>query len=190
MQEDLTLESQFEENLHRELTMKRKEDAADHAGDVERVFSGEARTAWKQSIQKRLDVIQESWARDHARLRTPISPELFATLSAARKYKTENKTREKERQRRGVITKKTLERARGGPPAHLLVRMTEERKEVDKIVRLPSEAGYVGAVKRRVGVKLRDDVSWRLEGDAGEEGVRREKTIEDENERRRKGENS
>ncbi|KAJ2923516.1 hypothetical protein H1R20_g13578, partial [Candolleomyces eurysporus] len=182
MQEDLSLESQFEDNLHRELAGKRTEA---NAAEVERVFSGEARNAWRQSIQTRLDIIEDSWKRDQARLRTPISPELFATLAAARKYKIENKTREKERQRKGVITKKTLERARGGPPAHLLAKLSEEQREVDKIVRLPGEAGYVGAVKRKVGVKLRDDVTWRLEEEAGEQGVKREKSILEENERRR-----
>ena len=92
--------------------------------DLEGVFSGEARNAWRQSIQTRLDVIEDSWNRDQARLHTPISPEIFATLSAARKYKIENKTRGRERERKGVITRKTLERARGGPPAHLLTKLS------------------------------------------------------------------
>ncbi|KAJ2915898.1 hypothetical protein MD484_g4522, partial [Candolleomyces efflorescens] len=179
--DDLALESAFEENLYRDLAGKQGEGSI----EVERVFSGEAEDAWTESIQARLDMIEETRKRDQARARKPITPELFATLSAARKYKLENKTRERERERRGVITKKTLDRARGMPPAHLLVKLTEEQKEVDRIVRLPGEAGYVGAVKRKAGVKLRDDVTWRKEEEAGERGVKREEEVLKENERRR-----
>ena len=45
---------------------------------------------------------------------------------------------------------------------------------MDRIVRSPGKAGFVGIVKRKAGVKLRDDVSWRLEEEAGKKGVKRE----------------
>jgi hypothetical protein len=86
----------------------------------------------------------------------PVSPALQEMLRAARREKVVNKTRERARERRGEILRRTVERARKGPPAHVLVRMTPAERHADRVVRGVGEVGYVGMVKRRMGVKLRD----------------------------------
>lgn len=95
-------------------------------------------------------------ARDDARQRMPISPELQEMVRAARREKIANKTRERMRERRGEILPRTLKRARQGPPAHVLVHMSPAQRHVDKVVRGVGEVGYVGMLKRRMGMKLRD----------------------------------
>ena len=70
--------------------------------------------------------------------------------------KIRNKTREKERERRGEILKSTLRRQRKGPPAHILAKMSPERRRMDKVARSLSEVGYVALVKRRLGMRLKD----------------------------------
>jgi hypothetical protein len=94
--------------------------------------------------------------RDIARSQMPVSPALAATLRAARREKVANKTRERMRERRGEILRCTVKRARQGPPAHVLVRMTAAERRADQIIRGVGEAGYVGMIKRRMGMKLRD----------------------------------
>ena len=44
-------------------------------------------------------------------------------------------------------------REESGLPGHLLVRVTEERMEVDQIMRSLGKAEYAGSLKQRVGVK-------------------------------------
>ncbi|HEV7735970.1 MAG TPA: hypothetical protein VGO47_01175 [Chlamydiales bacterium] len=114
-------------------------------------------------IQNLLADIFASYRRDAARLSLPYTPELLEIVKQARRNKIENKTREKERERRGEILNATLKRMRKGPPAHLLAVMTPEQKEIDRIKRLPSESGYTGRIKREAGMKLKDDKTWRLE---------------------------
>jgi hypothetical protein len=86
----------------------------------------------------------------------PISPELLEMVRAARREKVANKTRERLREQRGEILQRTLKRARKGPPAHILVKMTPKERHWDKIARGVGEVGYVGLVKQRMGRKLRD----------------------------------
>ena len=63
---------------------------------------------------------------------------------------------EKKTERRGEVLKSTLRRQRKGPPAHILAKMSPERREMDKFSRNLSEVGYVALVKRRLGFKLKD----------------------------------
>lgn len=72
--------------------------------------------------------------------------------------------REYLRERRGEVLKKTLRRARKGPPAHVLNVMTEEEKHLDRVSRSTSEVGYVAQAKIKLGWKLKDPEKWRLEG--------------------------
>ncbi|KAF8196653.1 hypothetical protein K438DRAFT_1585628 [Mycena galopus ATCC 62051] len=126
----------------------------DHS--LEQVYSGDAENEWRTPLRDaraRLDILL---MRDIARLKTSVSPALAELLRAARREKVANKTRERMRERRGEILRCTIERARKGPPAHVLVRMTAAERRADRIVRGVGEVGYVGMVKRRMGVKLRD----------------------------------
>ena len=94
--------------------------------------------------------------REQERAKRAFSPELLEAIFQARRTKIRNKTREKERERQGEILKSTLRRQRKGPPAHILAKMSPERRRMDKIARSLSEVGYVALVKRRLGMRLRD----------------------------------
>jgi len=86
----------------------------------------------------------------------PIPPELIKEVFEARREKIRNKTKEKERERRGEVLRSTIKRQRKGPPAHILVKMSPKHKEMDKVSRSLSEVGYVALVKRKLGFKLKD----------------------------------
>jgi len=142
--EDLTLEEQLEEGL-------RKVEKA----DLPPTFSG-TMNEWTQPILQSIQGIAKSNFLDYARASAPYRPELVAAVLEARRRKIRNKTREKDRERRGEVLKSTLKRQRKGPPAHILDKMSPERREMDKISRSLSEVGYVALVKRRLGFKLKD----------------------------------
>jgi hypothetical protein len=103
-----------------------------------------------------LDEITEREKRERERANTPFSPELVESIFEARREKIRNKTREKERERRGELTLSAIRRQRKGPPAHILAKMTPERRKMDKVARSLSEVGYVALVKKRLGRKLKD----------------------------------
>ena len=83
-------------------------------------------------------------------------------MKEARREKIRNKTRERERERRGEVFKAVRERQAKGPPAHVLARMSPERRRLDKVVRSLSEVGYVAMVKKKLGFRLKDDETWRV----------------------------
>lgn len=100
--------------------------------------------------------IGEKEKREWERASTPYHPEMVEAIFEARREKIRNKTREKERERRGEMTLSAIRRGRKGPPAHVLARMSPERRKMDKVARSLSEVGYVALVKRRLGRKLKD----------------------------------
>ncbi|KAJ7171821.1 hypothetical protein C8R43DRAFT_979553 [Mycena crocata] len=148
----------YEEMKDMKLEIEFEEHAVQLVGEegFERVYSGEAASEWLRPFEDARKDISALLDRDVARSQMPISPELREMARAARREKIANKTRERERERRGEILPRTLERARQGPPAHVLVHMTPEERHRDKVVRGVGEVGYVGMVKRRMGIKLRD----------------------------------
>lgn len=132
-------------------------------------------------------IIRKSIARESDRAGSPYPPALLEQIAAARCEKPLNKARERERERRGEVLPRTRARAAKGPPAHEYMQMSPERRRWDKIARNPSEVGYVGAVKRVMGWKLRDDETWRLEDGKPEDQERlngMEEEVRKENERR------
>ena len=107
--------------------------------------------------------IDETFRRDQERANRPFPPELLEQVIDARRTKIRNKTREKERERRGEILKSTLRRQRKGPPAHILAKMSPKRRRMDKVARSLSEVGYVALVKRRLGMRLKNpDAGFEL----------------------------
>lgn len=84
-------------------------------------------------------------------------------IKSARREKNANKMREHLRERRGEVLKKTVRRARKGPPAHVLCLMTEEEKHLDKVSRTTSEVGYAAQAKIKLGWKLKNPEKWKLE---------------------------
>lgn len=176
----LRREAQFEENLIRLVG----------ANNLQCVFSGELGSEWRAfclpfagfganfgSVERPLKqarlMLYTLLNRDIERAQMPVSPALQEMARAARREKVRNKTRERMRERRGEILRCTLARKRKGPPAHVLVHMSPEDRHADKVVRAVGEVGYVGMVKRRMGMKLRD----------GGKGLARENGLDLEGER-------
>ncbi|EGN92170.1 hypothetical protein SERLA73DRAFT_66209 [Serpula lacrymans var. lacrymans S7.3] len=143
---------------------------------------------WEQPFQERQREIHKTFIRDVQRLESPLPQDLLRAGKQARREKVANKTKERERERRGEVILSTIKRRRKGPPAHVLVKMTKNDKKLDRIARSPSEVGYVAAVKMKLGYKLRDPEKWKIENGAErnmEQLDRMEADIRAENERRR-----
>ncbi|KAK7033169.1 hypothetical protein R3P38DRAFT_2921146 [Favolaschia claudopus] len=143
--DDLRREAAFEESL-----------SSLHGSSPERIYSGDAWYEWSGPLKAARAELRTLLNRDIARAHTLVSPELAKLLLDARREKVANKTRERMRERRGEILRCTIERARKGPPAHVLAKMTPAQRHDDHVIRGVSEVGYVGMVKRRMGMKLRD----------------------------------
>lgn len=155
-----------------------------------RVYGREVLDEWLEPLKDKYETLLKTYRLDEERLRSGFSVELLEQLKNARRDKVVNKTREKTRERKGEILRSTFLRRRQLPPAHILSNMTPSQKKLYKIARGSlSEVGYVGAVKKKLGWKLKD--SWlgeRLE--VGEVEKRpwldlMGRSIERENERRR-----
>ncbi|KAF7313367.1 hypothetical protein HMN09_00492400 [Mycena chlorophos] len=176
---DLAEEAKFEDGL------------VNLGEDFEPVFRNV--NEWRGPIFKAIAQV-DSWnTNDVKRQYRPVSPELRQILLDARREKIANKTRERARERRGVILKRTLARKRQGPPPHFLSRMTPAQRHRDKIVRAVGEVGYVGMMKQRMGFKLRDggrglarEDSFDLEGEQLERLQEMEKEYYAESKRRRR----
>jgi len=116
--------------------------------------------------------------REKRRLRTPYPPALLSQIKEARREKIRNKTRERQRQLLGEslpVTKvksavvRMRRRAHAkGPPAHILQQMSPHQRRMDRIRREPSEGGYSGLMKAKLGMKIPgiNDVIEREEGKA------------------------
>ena len=110
---------------------------------------------WRAPLVSSLAEIQEAFERDTARAARPTPPDLLAQLKAARREKVANKTRERERQRRGEVLLATRRQSRLGFPAHVLARWDPEVRKAKLIARRSvGEVGYVGQVKRALGYKI------------------------------------
>ena len=141
-----------------------------------------------QPIKEVLDGMHASFERERSRVAQPFPPELLQAIKAARREKVANKTRERERERRGELTANLARRMRQRPPPHRLQQMSPRQRRMDAISRGASEVGYVGLVKRRLGHKLRDPDAWRAElgpPDGRGELDKMANEIEKENARRR-----
>lgn len=102
-----------------------------------------------------LDTINASFNLDRERASTIFTPEMIASIKRARSYKIENKTREHRRELRGEVTKRVVERIKQGPPAHVLHKMNDKERHIDKVMREVSRSGYSGRVKAEVREKRR-----------------------------------
>ena len=113
-------------------------------------------------VKSVLEIISNSFQLERERAQSTFTPEMISTIKRARTYKIENKTRERERERRGEITSRVRRRMRQGPPAHVLATMSEEERRVDGVMREVSLGGYSGRVKAEEKAKRRrQDVSAR-----------------------------
>jgi len=125
---------------------------------VERVF--EDRESWEEPIRAWMKTMQRSFALENRRRFSKPTRAMYEAVMDARKEKIRNKTRERERARRGIWNERILRRIRKGPPAHVMSEMTERIAHRDKIARYPSEVGYVAQIKRSLGMKLKHAPRW------------------------------
>lgn len=102
-----------------------------------------------------LQEINKSYALDQERATTIYSPEMIARIKAARTAKIANKTRERQRELRGEVTKRSIKRLQQRPPPHILQKMTEEEKFGDRVMREVSLGGYSGRIKAQAKDKDR-----------------------------------
>ncbi|KAH9889921.1 hypothetical protein C8Q73DRAFT_736399 [Cubamyces lactineus] len=147
----LDFESSFENAL-----------AANSGSSFERFFSNHM-SSWRAPLNEDLRRLTDGFNRERARSAVPYPPEMLEQIRAARREKIANKTRERERERRGEVTNHLLKQMRKRPPAHRLSQMSPKARRMDIIARGASEVGYVAKVKRALGHKLRDPDAWRVE---------------------------
>ncbi|KAH9948853.1 hypothetical protein B0H21DRAFT_205348 [Amylocystis lapponica] len=178
-QDDLRRERDFETTLAAQ---------AERAGvQVAPVFRQDY-ASWDFPLQHTMNAIVDGYRRETERLTTPYPPAMLAQIKEARREKLRNKTRERERERRGVVLRRTEERRRRGMPAHVLAQATPRQRHAFEVTKGVSEVGYVGQLKRERGFKLRDPEAWKAELGRPEDQERLEQMtaeISAENERRR-----
>ena len=61
------------------------------------------------------------------------------------------------------MTRKWLKRRRSKPPSLMRYRMTEKEKMTWWVSKSVSEVGYIGMLKRRLGIKLKNPDAWKRE---------------------------
>ncbi|KAI6145213.1 hypothetical protein BKA82DRAFT_4171063 [Pisolithus tinctorius] len=152
-------------------------------------YYGNAQTGWLQPLRDKLKITQDALLRDIKRFREPYSPEMLRAARRARQRRVANKTREREREARGLYSELTITRMRQGPPAHVLAKMTPEQRKHYRIALGPSEGGYAAAVKLKLGMKLRKPDLSKLEGGRTENQAMLRAKVNDimaENERRQR----
>ncbi|KAG8926263.1 hypothetical protein FRC00_003064 [Tulasnella sp. 408] len=120
---------------------------------------------WVKNADAHIGSVIASVRREEDMAKMKISPELWAIVKEARREKIANKTREKERERRGELTNHAKKRMRQGLPAHLISTRGQSGVERDKWIKDPSEGGYAGRMKKASGMKLKHDVE-HLENNA------------------------
>jgi hypothetical protein len=96
---------------------------------------------------------------------------MIASIKRARAFKIENKTRERRRELRGEVTSALLKRMNQGPPAHVLTKMSDEERRVDRVVREVSVGGYSGKIKAEEQAKRRNRALSAREGLSGVPGT-------------------
>lgn len=139
------------------------------------------------NLRAEIERIQESFDREEARLYTPYTDELIEVVEAARREKHRNLTNEKIRERQGEMTRKWLKRRRSRPPSWIRYRLTEKERMTWWVSKCVSEVGYIGKLKRKLGIKLKDPDAWKRENglpDMKEETARDFAVVEMGNKRR------
>ena len=114
--------------------------------------------------------LKGTFSADAARLESSFPPSLIKQIRAARQEKVLNKRREKERELKGEVLRRTVERARKSVPSYLLHKLSTEQRKLDQIARSSiSEVGYVGHAKKMRGWNLKEDPWAKEDGPASEQ---------------------
>ena len=116
-----------------------------------------------KNLKAEIARIHESFEREEARLHAPYTDELIKIVEDARREKHRNLTNEKIRERRGEMTRKWLKRRRSRPPSLMRYRMTDKEKMTWWVSKSVSEVGYIGMLKRKLGIKMKNPDAWKRE---------------------------
>lgn len=115
------------------------------------------------NLREQIREIDKCFEREEARSHAPYTDELIKIVKDARREKHRNLTNEKIRERRGEMTSKWLRRRRSQPPSLMRHRMTEKEKMTWWVSKSVSEVGYIGMLKRKLGIKLKNPDAWKRE---------------------------
>jgi hypothetical protein len=107
--------------------------------------------------------MKQAFYRGTARARKQYPDTLLNQLKSARKERILNKTKERAREIRGEVTRSLLKKLRGGPPAHVLSKMSPRQRFLDKVARHPSEVGFTAIAKRKLKRGLKNPDAWLVE---------------------------
>lgn len=135
-----------------------------------------------------MSALRASNERDHMRASMRFSPQMLQMLHAARREKHANLTRARVRERKGEVLQSTLHRRAQRPPHSVWRNLTPEQRRNQRLARGVSEVGFTGSIKRTMGFRSRDDVTWRMEDGFENDQPRldqRERDIRAANERKR-----
>jgi len=116
-----------------------------------------------RNLEAEMGRLHESFQREEARLHAPYTDELIKIVEDARREKHRNLTNEKIRERRGEMTRKWLKRRRSRPPSLMRYRMSEKEKMTWWVSKSVSEVGYIGMLKRKLGMKMKNPDAWKRE---------------------------
>ncbi|KAF8637870.1 hypothetical protein AX17_002496 [Amanita inopinata Kibby_2008] len=168
-------EQAFEEGVVKDAGGSGRSGQGKDASDT--VFAGVKE--WLDPISTAGVDLSASETRAQLRARQPVPEWLKQSVKKARTECIANKTRELERERRGEVLPRTLRRRAAGPPAHILCKMTPERRALDKAIRSVSEVGYVAMAKKRLGVGMRESDAWCVEvgSTRGKEGRKLKRVV-------------
>ncbi|KZV66842.1 hypothetical protein PENSPDRAFT_654551 [Peniophora sp. CONT] len=131
-------------------------------------FGGGKSKEWFSPINDKLRLISKSFELDAQRRSAPVTPAMLAQVRAARSEKVRNKRSERERELRGEVTNRTVKQRRKGYPVGAMIGWSDEKKaEMLAVRRSVGVVGWHGALKRRLG--------WKLKGAPEEEMLEGEK---------------
>ncbi|VDC01355.1 unnamed protein product [Peniophora sp. CBMAI 1063] len=131
-------------------------------------FGGGRAQEWHGPMNDKLRLISKSFELDAQRRSAPPTPEMLRQVRAARSEKIRNKMAEKERMKRGEVNNRAMKQRRMGYPVGAMVEWDEEKtREMVAVRRSVSEVGWHGALKKRLG--------WKVKGDVDVEGATNEK---------------
>ena len=116
-----------------------------------------------KTLKAQIREIDKCFEREEARLHAPYTDELIKIVEGARREKHRNLTNEKIRERRGEMTSKWLKKRRSRPPSLIRYRMTEKEKMTWWVSKCVSEVGYIGMLKQKLGMKLKNPDALKRE---------------------------
>lgn len=121
---------------------------------------GILRASLEQSLQAQISEFKKRLQYEFVRTRQPFSARLIKRVGEARHQRVVRYHKFLDRDRRGDYSPKSYIKRRRGPPAHILSKMSEKTRALDRAARGTSEVGYVALAKTKLGIPLKDPRAW------------------------------